>query len=60
MIEIIKEDVAMPPIADRRYRKKCEKNKWFVFDTERNEVRYKGKFEDVSIACYNLNKNHYK
>jgi len=60
MIEIIKEDVVMPPITERRYRKKCEKNKWFVFDTHRNEVRYNGKFDDVSVACYYLNKKFYK
>lgn len=59
MIEIISRETEMPPLMERRYRKKCEKNKWFVLDTHSDEVRYKGKYEDVAIACHNLNKKFY-
>jgi hypothetical protein len=60
MIEIITEKIEMPDLLKRRFQKDCINNKWFVFDTEKKEVRYKGKFEDVSIACHNLNKKHYR
>lgn len=63
MIEILTESVAMPPLEERRFQKNSKDNhgqKWFVIDTEDDSVRYTGKFEDVSLACHNLNKKHYK
>lgn len=65
MIEIITEEVKMPKLNKRRYQKECKNfgsrsEMWFVIDTQQNYVRYKGKFEDVVIACHNLNKKHYK
>jgi hypothetical protein len=65
MIEIITEKVEMPPTTECRFKKECKNygsrsEKWQVIDTETNYVRYKGKFEDVAIACHNLNKKHYK
>jgi len=60
MIEIIIEAVAMPPIADRRFQKQCKNNRWSIIDTQDNSVRYKGSFENVMLACHNLNKNFYK
>lgn len=65
MIEIITEEVEMPDIYQRRYQKECKnfetrKEVWLVIDTETNTVRYKGKFEEACLACYNLNKNHYR
>jgi hypothetical protein len=63
MIEIITDTVAMPSLEKRRFQKHSPDNyckKWVVIDTEDNSVRYRGKFEDVSLACYNLNKKHYR
>ena len=60
MIEIIKEKVDMPPLNDRKFQNEHKNNKWFVLDTETNLVVFKGKFEDVCVACHNLNKKHYR
>jgi hypothetical protein len=63
MIEIITEEVAMPPLEDRRYQKRpldSNGRKWDVIDTTNEEVMYKGKFEGASLACHNLNKKHYR
>lgn len=62
MIEIITEQVQMPSLSsDRRFQKICENNKWEVIDThEDNKTLYKGKFEDVDLACHNLNKKFYR
>ncbi len=60
MIEIIKEEVIMPPLKDRRYKKDCKNNKWFVIDTQDGSIRYKGSYENVALACHNLNKGFYK
>jgi hypothetical protein len=62
MIEIIKEQVEMPSLStDRRFQKICENNKWEVIDTHNeNKTRYKGAYEDVMIACHNLNKKFYR
>jgi hypothetical protein len=57
MIEIITHEVKMPD--KKRYVKECINNKWSVFDTKENITRYKGRFEDVAIACHNLNKKYY-
>lgn len=60
MIKIIIEQVEMPPLEERRFKKDCKNNKWFVIDTHNeNTIRYKGKFEDVCLAWHNLNKEHY-
>ncbi len=59
MIKIITEKVQMPSISDRRFQKDCKNNKWVVVDTDTGDVVYKGKFEDVCLACHNLNKKHY-
>jgi len=65
MIEIITEEVEMPDIYQRRFQKECKNfehrnEEWSVIDTETNTVRYKGKFENVVLACYNLNKKFYR
>lgn len=65
MIEIIIQHVKMPETALRRYQRefKCTGSgiKWWVVDTENeNKIVFKGRYEDVCIACYNLNKKHYK
>lgn len=65
MIEIIREQVEMPKSSECRYQKDCKNpgsrsEKWFVMDTLTNAVRYQGKFEDVAIACHNLNKKYYR
>lgn len=60
MIQIITEKVDMPPVTERRYRKECKNNKWTVLDTESHTIRYKGSYENVVLACHNLNKAHYK
>ena len=58
MIEIIKEEVQMPN--NKKYKVDKVKNRWVVVDTKNNDaVRYKGYYEDVVIACHNLNKKHY-
>lgn len=66
MIEIITEHVEMPELDKRRYQKNCvnphtiKQDKWVVIDTQDNSIRYKGAFEDVAIACHNLNKKFYR
>jgi len=62
MIEIIKEQVKMPSLStERRFQKICVNNKWEVIDTHNeNKTRYKGAYEDVMIACHNLNKKFYR
>lgn len=60
MIEIIKEEVKMPDLDKRRFQKEYKNNNWFVRDTETNKFFYKGKFEDVCLACHNLNKKFYR
>jgi hypothetical protein len=59
MIEIITHPVEMPPGKERRYQTDCKNNKWQVIDTQDNSVRYKGSYENVVIACHNLNKKFY-
>ncbi len=61
MIEIIKQEVEMPRLpTHRRYRTMCIRDKWKVIDTHNNdETCYKGSYENVMIACYNLNKKFY-
>ena len=62
MIEIIKEQIKMPSLStERRFQKICVNNKWEVIDTHNeNKTRYKGAYEDVMIACHNLNKKFYR
>jgi hypothetical protein len=53
--------VEMPVLNKRRYQKRPLDNpkKWVVTDTQLGEIVYRGNFENVSIACYNLNKKFY-
>lgn len=62
MIEIIKEQVDMPSLnSKRRFQNIFMDNKWEVIDTHNeNKSRYKGSYENVMIACHNLNKKFYK
>jgi hypothetical protein len=65
MIEIITEEIKMPDFYKRKFQKECKnygsrKEEWLVIDTETNDIRYKGKFEDVCLASHNLNKAHYR
>ena len=59
MIQIIIEDVKMPSLYKRKFKKGEKNDKWFVIDTESDIVVFKGKFEDVCLAWYNLNKKYY-
>ena len=65
-IEIHMDEVDMPPLDKQRYQKKCDRTKfsepWHVLDTHTNTIVYKGKgkYENVVIACHNLNKNYYR
>ena len=60
MIEIIIEEVKMPDLNERKYKKEFKNNKWLVIDTETNNTVYGGKFEDVCLAWHNLNKKYYR
>lgn len=60
MIKITTEQIEMPPLNLRRFQKESKNNKWTVIDTNDNSIRYKGSFENVMLACHNLNKEHYK
>ena len=60
MIEIVKQRVEMPPTTECRYQKDFKEDKWIVTDTETNTVVYRGKFENASLVCHNLNKKHYR
>lgn len=62
MIELIKEHVEMPSQSnERRFQKAFIDNKWEVIDTHNDgKTRYKGSYEDVLIACHNLNKKFYR
>lgn len=62
MIEIITQHVKMPLIELRRYQRKFNQQgtKWWVTDTQNeNKIVFRGKYQDVCIACHNLNKKHY-
>ena len=49
------------PSHDNAVQKICVNNKWEVIDTHNeNKTRYKGAYEDVMIACHNLNKKFYR
>ncbi len=58
-IKIVSSNVIMPPIQSRRFKKEYKNKQWSVKDFQTNSLVYKGSFEDVTIACYNLNKKHY-
>ena len=58
MIEIITENVVMPN--KRIYQKDRINNQWVVRNNETNEIIYKNNFENVCLACHNLNKKYYK
>ena len=60
MVHITTDKVAMPPMGERIFQKECKNNKWTVIDTQDNSVRYKGSYENVVLACHNLNKAFYK
>lgn len=60
MIEIITEKVEMPEFSKRRFQIECKKSQWQVIDMDTDSLRYKGKYEEVVIACHNLNKKHYR
>ena len=58
----IKEQIKMPSLStEKRFQKIFVNNKWEVVDTNNeNKTVYKGDdYEDVKIACYNLNKKFY-
>lgn len=59
MIEIITQKVDMPPLPERKFYKDKRKNRWVVIDKDTDKIRYKSTFENVVIACYNLNKKYY-
>lgn len=65
-IEIQLGEVVMPSIDKQRYQKKCDRTKfsepWYVLDTHTNTIVYRGKgrFDNVAVACHNLNKNYYR
>lgn len=60
MIEIIKEEVAMPDVKRYQFGDIVNK-KWHVIDTHMNNiVRYIGNYQNSVIACHNLNKKHYQ
>lgn len=64
MIEIITEQVEMPPIIARRYRMESidGSSRWIIWDYEGDVKKEQGRgsFKDTSIACLNLNKKHYR
>lgn len=65
MIELITEHIEMPDITQRRFKKECidwggRQVKWMVVDTQTNTIRRKGCFEDIMVACHNLNKAYYR
>jgi len=64
-IEVIKEQIEMPEINERRFRYTCNKGNinsyWYVTDTMNENKRVgKGKFEDMAFRCLHLNKNFYR
>ncbi len=59
MIKIITENVEMPSIDSRKFQKDFKNGRWVVVDSESEVVVYTGKFENVCLACHNLNKKHY-
>lgn len=60
MVEIITEDVTMPLLSQKRFQRYLIGNKWAVEDTGGNGIVYKGKFEEASLICHNLNKKFYR
>jgi len=61
MIEIINEEVIMPPYNERRFQyKSLDPNgkKWEVLDEGRQV--YKGNYVNATIISYNLNKKYYR
>lgn len=62
MIKIVTEEVVMPPLDQRRFRKTpkdIDGKRWTITDTEFSRVIYEGKFEEASLICHNLNKKNY-
>lgn len=62
MIEITLQEVEMPDMDKRRFQRipnDCDGRNWRVEDTEHKRVVYRGKFEEASLVCHNLNKKHY-
>ena len=61
MIEIITHHVDMPPFSQRRFKKdsSLDGKKWTVIDTGTGQIVKRGCFEDVALACHNLNKKFY-
>lgn len=64
MIEIVTTHVEMPELDKRRFKRNPVQpninTKWIVTDTEHNKTVYKGKFEEASLICHNLNKRFYR
>lgn len=62
MIEIIKEYVELPKLSERKFQKQLDtaNNKWYVLDTDSGKSVYKSNYENVSLACHNLNKKYYR
>lgn len=60
MIEIITKEVKMPPVNERKFQYKpldLNGKKWEVL--EDGEQIWKGRYEDATLICYNLNKKFY-
>lgn len=62
MIEIISDEIEMPKVSDRRFQKKCnlKNNQWYVLDVDSEQVVCTSTYENVSLACHNLNKENYR
>ena len=45
-----------------KFQKQCDTktNKWYVLDTDSGKSIYESNFENVSLACHNLNKKYYR
>ena len=63
-IEIITEDVKMPPLDQQRYQYgkiSMGIGKWEVIDTmNNNQVVFKRDYQSAAIAKHNLNKKYYR
>ena len=63
-IEIITEEVKMPPLDEQRYQYgkiSSGRGKWEVIDTmNNNQVIFKRDYQSAAIAKHNLNKKFYK
>lgn len=61
MVEIITQEVKMPPLRERKYQYKSldlNGKNWEVLEDD-IQIK-KGKYQDMAIICHNLNKKFYK